>query len=131
MVGAGDTPLFASQEMDRVTGFGNLIRHMRIDELPQFLNVFKGDMSLIGPRPEQEAFVKKFSSEIPNYAMRHEVPPGITGLAQVYDGYADDVQSTRSKLNYDLEYIREQGLSLDLRILFRTVYVVVTGFGAR
>ncbi|WP_283163336.1 sugar transferase [Sporolactobacillus mangiferae] len=112
----------------RVTRVGHFIRKTRIDELPQFLSVLKGDMSLIGPRPERPMFTEAFEREIPGFKNRLLVKPGLTGLAQVSGGY--DL-SPKEKLVYDLEYVRHLSLTLELRILLRTVKVLLTGEGAR
>lgn len=122
---------FAQSDDSRVTRFGGFIRKMRIDELPQLWNVFRGDMSLIGPRPEQVKFVKEYKMRIPNYMDRHSVLPGITGLAQVKQGYVDDFEGTCIKLKYDLFYVDNLSFKLDLRIVFLTFYTMMTGFGAR
>ncbi|WP_419239788.1 exopolysaccharide biosynthesis polyprenyl glycosylphosphotransferase [Photobacterium leiognathi] len=128
-VGAEDK--FATQEQARVTKVGKIIRKVRIDELPQFFNVLKGDMSLIGPRPEQDSFVKQFEQEIPFYGYRHMVKPGITGWAQVVQGYADDTESTTEKLAFDLYYIKNLSFWLDVNIVFKTIRTMLTGFGAK
>ncbi|KJF81093.1 UDP-glucose lipid carrier transferase [Photobacterium angustum] len=128
-VGAEDK--FATQEQARVTKVGKVIRKVRIDELPQFFNVLKGDMSLIGPRPEQDSFVKQFEKEIPFYGYRHMVKPGITGWAQVVQGYADDTESTTVKVAYDLYYIKHLSFWLDINIVFKTIRTMLTGFGAK
>lgn len=112
----------------RVTRVGHFIRKTRIDELPQFLSVLKGDMSLIGSRPERPMFTEAFEREIPGFKNRLLVKPGLTGLAQVSGGY--DL-SPKEKLVYDLEYVRHLSLTLELRILLRTVKVLLTGEGAR
>lgn len=122
---------FAQKDDARITRFGNLIRKFRIDELPQFWNVLKGDMSLIGPRPERPIFVDLFKEEIPFYAYRHKVRPGITGWAQIKDGYADGVESTKRKLEYDFYYIKNLSFSLDLLIIYATIKTILTGFGSR
>ena len=122
---------FASGNDVRITKFGVLMRRFRIDELPQFINILKGEMSLIGPRPEQKSFVDKFSREIPLYAMRHLVKPGITGWAQVCQGYTDDVDSTHRKLQYDLYYVKHYSLIMDLKTVIKTIYTILTGFGSR
>lgn len=122
---------FATQEAARVTKIGRIIRKVRIDELPQFFNVLKGDMSLIGPRPEQESFVKKFENDIPFYGYRHMVKPGITGWAQTVQGYTDDTESTREKLAYDLFYIKHLSFWLDMNIVIKTIKTMLTGFGAK
>ncbi len=127
----GAEPRFASTNDNRVTRVGQVIRQLRIDEIPQFLNVIRGDMSLIGPRPEQQAFVRQFEQEIPFYAYRHVVRPGITGWAQVSQGYADDTDDTRVKIEYDFYYIKHCSLALDLFIVLRTLQTMLTGFGAR
>ncbi|MCQ2010485.1 MAG: sugar transferase [Sporolactobacillus sp.] len=112
----------------RVTRIGRFIRKTRIDELPQFLSVVKGDMSLIGPRPERPMFTEEFDREIPGFKNRLLVKPGLTGLAQVSGGY--DL-SPKEKLVYDLEYVRNLSPALELNILMRTVKVLLTGDGAR
>ena len=115
----------------RVTKFGSFIRQTRLDELPQFINVLKGDMSLIGPRPEQLDFVKRFNETIPFYRYRHIVKPGISGWAQVMHGYASDEDETKVKLEHDFFYIKNFSLTLDLLIVIKTIQTMVTGFGAR
>nr|WP_275658399.1 sugar transferase [Vibrio sp. Isolate25] len=122
---------FATEEQSRITKVGRVIRKVRIDELPQFFNVLKGEMSLIGPRPEQESFVKRFETEIPFYGYRHMVKPGITGWAQTVQGYADDTDSTREKLAHDLYYIKHLSFWLDMNIVIKTVKTMLTGFGAK
>ncbi|MGY0073613.1 exopolysaccharide biosynthesis polyprenyl glycosylphosphotransferase [Vibrio proteolyticus] len=122
---------FATDEQARVTKVGRVIRKVRIDELPQFFNVLKGDMSLIGPRPEQESFVEQFEQEIPFYGYRHMVKPGITGWAQTVQGYADDTESTREKLAHDLYYIKHLSFWLDMNIVLKTIRTMITGFGAK
>jgi sugar transferase (PEP-CTERM system associated) len=115
----------------RVTRFGRFIRRTRIDELPQLINVLKGEMSLIGPRPERPAFVATLTEKIPFYAARHSVPPGITGWAQVRYSYGGTVEESVKKLEYDLYYVKNNNLFLDLLILLRTVRVVLLCEGAR
>ncbi|MGD8172499.1 exopolysaccharide biosynthesis polyprenyl glycosylphosphotransferase [Vibrio sp. TRT 21S02] len=122
---------FATEEQARVTRVGKVIRKVRIDELPQFFNVLKGEMSLIGPRPEQESFVIQFEQEIPFYGYRHMVKPGITGWAQTVQGYADDTDSTREKLAHDLYYIKHLSFWLDMNIVIKTIKTMLTGFGAK
>ncbi|USD42499.1 exopolysaccharide biosynthesis polyprenyl glycosylphosphotransferase [Vibrio sp. SCSIO 43135] len=126
-----DTDKFATEEKDRITRVGKFIRKVRIDELPQFFNVLKGEMALIGPRPEQESFVKKFEQEISFYGYRHMVKPGITGWAQTVQGYADDTDSTREKLAHDLYYIKHLSFWLDMNIVIKTIKTMLTGFGAK
>ncbi|WP_448152345.1 sugar transferase [Castellaniella caeni] len=121
----------ASDCDDRITRAGAFIRKTRLDELPQLWNVLKGDMSLIGPRPEQRVFVDQFDAEIPFYIYRHVVRPGITGWAQVMQGYASDADATRVKIQHDFYYIKHFSLWLDILIIFKTVRIVLTGWGAR
>lgn len=122
---------FATTEQARITRIGKIIRKTRIDELPQFFNVLKGEMALIGPRPEQDSFVKQFEKEIPFYGYRHMVKPGITGWAQTVQGYTDCTDSTREKLAHDLYYIKYFSFWLDVNIVFKTFRTMITGFGAR
>jgi lipopolysaccharide/colanic/teichoic acid biosynthesis glycosyltransferase len=115
-------PQIATEKNDkRITPLGAFLRRFHIDELPQFWNILVGDMTLIGPRPEQPALVKKYTCEIPNFALRHNVKPGILGWAQLRYGYASTVEETREKLEYDLFYVRRISLTLDLKILWQTV----------
>ena len=122
---------FAQRNDQRITRIGSFIRKYRIDEIPNFLNVLKGEMSVIGPRPEQVSFVEFFDSEIDRYNYRHSVKPGITGLAQVNQGYAACTRSTQMKLNYDLFYIRHYSFRVDMAIIFKTMITILTGFGSR
>lgn len=127
----GIGPTWAAPGDPRVTPVGRILRIARIDEMPQFWNVLRGEMSLVGPRPERPAFVNSLVGHVPGYTHRLRVKPGITGLAQVehqYDSCLDDVHT---KVQYDLHYIREHGLMMDLRILVKTIRVVLTGKGAR
>ncbi|WP_439256817.1 sugar transferase [Lonepinella sp. BR2271] len=126
-----DGAKFASQGDMRVTRIGKFIRKTRIDELPQFFNVLKGDMSLIGPRPEQKTFVDKFEESIPFYNYRHIVRPGISGWAQVVQGYTAGEDETRVKVEHDFYYIKNFSLWLDILIVFKTLKTMLTGFGAR
>lgn len=126
-----DGAQFASSNDMRITRVGHFIRKTRLDEIPQFINVLKGDMSLIGPRPEQRVFVDQFESEIPFYAYRHVVRPGITGWAQVTHGYAADADDTRIKIEHDFYYIKNFSMWLDTLIFAKTVKTIFTGFGAR
>lgn len=124
-------PVWAAKNDARVTRLGRFLRRTRIDEFPQFINVLKGDMSLVGPRPERPHFVFKFCDTIEKYPYRHRVKPGITGLAQIEQGYDCDEEQVHKKVEFDLAYIRRWTPLLDLRILLRTVLVVVSGWGAR
>lgn len=116
---------------DRITKVGKFIRKTRIDELPQFLNVIKGEMSLIGPRAEFLDFAIELEKEVPFFNYRHIVKPGISGWAQVNQGYATGPEETKIKIEYDFYYIKHISFSLDLLIFFRTIHTMVTGFGAR
>ncbi len=122
---------WASRDDPRVTAIGNFIRKTRIDELPQLFNVLMGDMSFVGPRPERPPFVEELSTVIPYYAMRHRVKPGITGWAQVSYPYGASIQDAEQKLQYDLYYIKNYSMFLDLSILLQTVQVVLWGQGGR
>ncbi|MEF7617069.1 TIGR03013 family XrtA/PEP-CTERM system glycosyltransferase [Aquincola sp. MAHUQ-54] len=124
-------PRWATAADDRVTSVGRVIRKVRIDELPQLFNVLKGEMSIVGPRPERPFFVDKLTQEIPYYAVRHSIKPGVTGWAQVRYHYGATVEDSQEKLQYDLYYVKNHTLFLDLLILFETVAVVLTGKGAR
>jgi lipopolysaccharide/colanic/teichoic acid biosynthesis glycosyltransferase len=126
-----DGASMAAVNDSRVTRVGRILRRSRIDELPQLINVLRGEMSLIGPRPERPEFVNQFETEIEGYSLRHLVKPGITGLAQVHYGYAANLQDAAVKLYYDLNYIKNDSLRLDLHILLQTLPVVFFGWGAR
>ncbi len=117
-------PILSSPTDGRVTTVGRGLRKLKIDELPQFYNVLKGDMSVVGPRPERKCFVEQFSKTIPGYPARHQVRPGITGLAQVYGGYTTDPET---KLKYDLMYAYGGSLLTDLKVLVLTFVVMVKG----
>jgi sugar transferase (PEP-CTERM system associated) len=122
---------WAKKNDDRITSIGRLIRACRIDELPQILNVLRGDMSFVGPRPERPEFVDGFNERIPYYQERHRVKPGITGWAQLCYPYGADEYDTIQKLQYDLYYVKNYSLFLDFSILFNTVEVILWGRGAR
>ena len=115
-------PVLAIKRDPRITALGRLLRATRLDELPQLYNVIKGDMSLVGPRPERAHFVARFEKELPAYELRHAVKPGLTGLAQVMGRYGTTVES---KLRFDLLYIYNYSLLLDLKILLQTARVVL------
>ncbi len=123
-------PVWATSGDARVTKVGGIIRKLRIDELPQLFSVLKGEMSLVGPRPERPFFVDQLTREIPFYAVRHSVKPGVTGWAQVCYHYGATVEDSAEKLQYDLYYVKNHSLFLDLVILVETVGVVITGKGA-
>ena len=116
---------------DRITKVGKFIRKTRIDELPQFINVIKGEMSLIGPRAEFIDFAVELEKEVPFFNYRHIVKPGISGWAQVNQGYATGAEETKVKIEYDFYYIKHISFSLDLLIFFKTIHTMITGFGAR
>lgn len=116
---------------DRLTRVGKVLRKVRVDELPQLWNVLKGDLSLVGPRPEQPEFVEEFSRSIPFYEHRHLIRPGLTGWAQVNYGYADDMADTIEKLTFDLYYVKHMSPWLDINILGRSIWTVLSGFGAQ
>lgn len=114
----------------RVIPVGRLLRRMRIDELPQLINVLRGEMSMVGPRPECIEYMEELSCKVPGYLQRLGLKPGLTGIAQIEGGYANDLPSYRRKVAYDLLYLQNCSLWNDLRIMLRTVRVVLTGFGA-
>lgn len=121
---------FAVKNDPRVTPIGGFLRKTRLDELPQLWNVFRGEMSLVGPRPERPVFIEQLSTEVPNYLDRLGLKPGLTGLAQVINGYDNNVESFKRKVNLDLLYLQNCCAWNDLKILFRTIGVVLTGKGA-
>ncbi|HVP06711.1 MAG TPA: sugar transferase [Candidatus Acidoferrum sp.] len=123
-------PVWATKDDQRITRIGKLLRKTRLDEVPQFFNILKGDMSLVGPRPERPSFVKDLSTQVNDYADRLAVKPGLTGLAQVENGYDSSLESVYRKVRYDLQYIRQWTLWSDVKIIARTVVVVITGKGA-
>ena len=128
---ARDVARFADTEVHRIGAFGRILRRYRIDELPQLLNVIRGDMSLIGPRPEQPEFAREYGRTLPGYGMRHVIRPGVSGLSQVLQGYTCDTRGTERKLALDLRYIRKSGYRMEAFILWRTLVTLATGFGAR
>jgi sugar transferase (PEP-CTERM system associated) len=124
-----DGAKWASKNDSRVTRIGNFIRKYRVDELPQLLNVFKGEMAFIGPRPERQEFVEQLVKEVPYYNQRHNVKPGLAGWAQLNYPYGASVEDSMEKLKFDLYYVKHQSLLLDILILIRTVEVVLFGKG--
>jgi exopolysaccharide biosynthesis polyprenyl glycosylphosphotransferase len=124
-------PVWAGKNDDRITRIGRWIRKWRLDEIPQMVNVLKGDMSFVGPRPERAYFVEKLRQEIPFYDQRSYVKPGITGLAQVKYQYGASKEDALEKLRYDLYYIKNLSSLFDLLIVFETIKVVLSGKGAR
>ncbi len=123
--------VWAQKDDPRVTGVGRIIRRIRFDELPQLLNVLKGEMSIVGPRPERPEFVRALSEQIPYYRQRHCVRPGITGWAQINYKYGDTLEDTITKLEYDLYYIKNMSLALDNYILFHTLKAMLLSRGAQ
>ena len=121
---------FAKQGDVRITSVGRFFRRTRIDELPQLWNILKGDMSLIGPRPERPEFMLKLQEQIPNFIDRLGLKPGLTGIAQVVNGYDNELEGFRRKVSYDLLYLQNCSFWNDIKILLRTVRVVITGEGA-
>ena len=121
---------FAVKGDARVTPIGMFMRKTRLDELPQLWNVIRGDMSLVGPRPERPEFIQDLSREIPDYIQRLGLKPGLTGVAQIVNGYDNNIESFRRKVAFDLMYLRNCCLWNDLKILFRTIRVVLSGSGA-
>lgn len=120
---------WATKNDARVTKVGNFIRKTRIDELPQIINIIRGEMSIVGPRPEREVFISELEKQIPYYRFRHAVKPGVTGLAQVSYPYGASVEDAIWKHKYDLFYIKHHSTLLDLKILLKTVKVVLFGMG--
>lgn len=126
-----DGAVWAQENDPRITAVGRMIRILRIDEIPQIFNVFRGDMSLIGPRPERPEFVRDLETVIPYYGLRHSVRPGITGWAQVNYSYGASVEDSLRKLEFDIFYIKNMSLTLDAKIALKTIGVVLFGQGAR
>jgi exopolysaccharide biosynthesis polyprenyl glycosylphosphotransferase len=124
-------PVWADEDDPRITRVGRITRKLRLDELPQFVNVLRGDMNFVGPRPERPTFVEELSREIPYYSQRHVVKPGVTGWAQIKYPYGASVKDAVEKLRYDLYYIKNQSLLLDAIIMFETIKIVIFGRGGR
>jgi len=124
-------PTWAADGDKRVTRVGRILRKFRLDELPQLINVFRGEMSLVGPRPERPYFCKMLEEVTPYFILRHTVRPGITGWAQISYHYGGTIDQSKTKLEYDLFYIKHMSLMLDLAILFGTAKVIVNGHGAK
>ena len=123
-------PVWAAAKDSRITRVGRFLRKTRLDETPQLWNVLRGEMSLVGPRPERPAFVNTLAESLPEYPMRYDARPGITGLAQVKSKYDSSIETVNRKLRYDLYYVRHGRLLLDLKIMAATVKVVARGEGA-
>ena len=126
-----DGPRFAAPDDPRITRVGRFLRMSRLDEIPQLWDVIRGDLSIVGPRPERPVFVEEYENSIPFYASRHLIRPGVTGWAQVNYGYADDEAEAVEKLTYDLYYVKHSSIWFDLQILGMSIWTVLTGFGAR
>ena len=124
-----DGPVWAKTDDERMTRPGRLIRKIRVDEIPQFWNILRGDMNFIGPRPERPHFVAQLAEEIPYYEQRHLVAPGLTGWAQIKYPYGASIEDAKKKLEYDLYYIKNQSLSLDAAIMFETIKTILFGRG--
>src|SRR6267143_3180180 len=124
-----DGPVWAKTEDQRTTRVGRFIRKVRVDEIPQFWNIVRGDMNFVGPRPERPHFVSQLAQEIPFYEQRHLIPPGLTGWAQIKYPYGASIEDAKQKLQYDLYYIKNQSLTLDATILFETVKTILFGKG--
>jgi sugar transferase (PEP-CTERM system associated) len=122
-------PVWASLDDDRTTRVGKIIRKLRIDEIPQFWNIFRGEMDFVGPRPERPHFVSQLAQEIPYYEQRHLIAPGLTGWAQIKYPYGASIEDARQKLQYELYYIKNQSLMLDAIILFETIKIILFGRG--
>ena len=131
MVDKRDTQGELLPNIERMTRLGRILRFISVDELPQLVNVLKGDMSLVGPRPERPEFVEDLNEKIPYYHLRHSVRPGITGWAQILYKYGSSVEDAKEKLRYDLYYIKNSSVGLDMLIVFNTVKIVLLGRGAK
>ncbi len=129
--GSSTRPALAPLERSRITPFAQVLRNFRIDELPNFINVLRGEMSVIGPRPDAWEHARFFCATMPLYSARFRAQPGITGLAQVRGGYADCVDATRRKARFDYLYVRGGCWGMELFIIWQTVLVVLTRFGAK
>ncbi|MGH9968284.1 MAG: TIGR03013 family XrtA/PEP-CTERM system glycosyltransferase [Pyrinomonadaceae bacterium] len=123
-------PVWATKGDDRATRLGRVIRKIRVDELPQFWNILRGEMNFVGPRPERPHFVAQLAQEIPYYEQRHLIPPGLTGWAQIKYPYGASIEDARQKLQYDLYYVKNQSLMLDAIIMFETIKIILFGRGA-
>jgi lipopolysaccharide/colanic/teichoic acid biosynthesis glycosyltransferase len=121
--------VWATQNDDRVTAIGRFMRTSRVDELPQLLNVIKGDMNIVGPRPERPSIFVRLREQVDDYPLRQRVRPGITGLAQVSNPYDRDLDDVRRKVHFDIEYMKRQGILEDVRIMLRTVPVMLFRIG--
>jgi lipopolysaccharide/colanic/teichoic acid biosynthesis glycosyltransferase len=124
-------PVWASKSDERTTRVGRIMRKSRVDEIPQFWNILKGEMNFVGPRPERPHFVAQLAQEIPYYEQRHLIAPGLTGWAQIKYPYGASIEDARQKLQYELFYIKNQSLILDAIIMFETIKIILFGRGAQ
>jgi lipopolysaccharide/colanic/teichoic acid biosynthesis glycosyltransferase len=128
---ADSGPTWAGDDDPRITSVGRFLRQSRMDEIPQLWNVLRGDMSLVGPRPERPEFVETLSKVIPYYNLRHTIRPGITGWAQIRYKYGSSIEDAKEKLRYDLFYIKNMSAGLDLLVFFQTIKIILLGRGAK
>jgi lipopolysaccharide/colanic/teichoic acid biosynthesis glycosyltransferase len=126
-----DGPVWAKTEDERTTRVGRIIRKIRVDEIPQFWNILRGDMNFVGPRPERPHFIAQLAEEIPFYEQRHLVAPGLTGWAQIKYPYGASIEDAKQKLEYDLYYLKNQSITLDATIMFETIKTILLGRGGR
>ena len=124
-----DGPQLSSATDPRITPIGKFMRKSRLDEIPQFLNVLKGEMSIVGPRPERQFFIDQIMEKAPHYRHLEKVKPGITSWGQVKYGYAENVEEMVSRLKYDVLYVENMSLSLDFKIMFYTIIIILKGSG--
>jgi sugar transferase (PEP-CTERM system associated) len=124
-----DGPVWAKTDDQRMTRVGRIIRKIRVDEIPQFWNILRGDMNFVGPRPERPHFVAQLAEEIPYYEQRHLIAPGLTGWAQINYPYGASIEDAKQKLQYDLYYMKNQSLALDATIMFETIKTILLGKG--
>ncbi|MEZ4114028.1 MAG: sugar transferase [Candidatus Paceibacterota bacterium] len=118
--------VWAEEKDSRITRFGKILRKLHIDEIPQMINVLKGDINLVGPRPERPEFVEKLEKEIPYYFLRHSITPGFTGWAQIKYRYARTVDDSQDKFEYDLYYLKNRNVFLDFGIIIKTIQIIFT-----
>jgi exopolysaccharide biosynthesis polyprenyl glycosylphosphotransferase len=124
-----DGPVWAKTDDERMTRVGRIIRKIRVDEIPQFWNILRGDMNFVGPRPERPHFVKQLAEEIPYYEQRHLIAPGLTGWAQINYPYGASIEDAKQKLQYDLYYMKNHSVALDATIMFETTKTILFGRG--